>query len=98
MNKFTKGPWVVDFDGQYYNVISEDCGEIIGCEGFYSEHERDKANSALCAAAPDLYEALEDMTMLWRVTAELKGWEPDHVVEYRNAKKILAKARGEYEA
>jgi len=87
--KFTPGPWYVDFDGKHYNVESEYCGEVVGFDGFYSHPERDKANSALCAAAPELYGHL---CHLRDQLAFLKGDDYQLVVD---ADKILAKARGE---
>lgn len=58
--KWTPGPWIVEAGAlDYPNIISEDCGEVVGNEGFYSERERDYHNANLMATAPELYEALE---------------------------------------
>lgn len=97
MTKFTKGPWraVNQFQviiGSGDSLISSLSTQHTG--GLHASVSEREANANLIAAAPDLYEALEDMVRLWEVIAELKGWIPGHVIEYRHAKKILAKVRG----
>jgi len=50
---------------------------------------------AMFKAAPDLCKALEEMCDMWTTVCDAQGWEPEHVVQYRNAMDSLAKARGE---
>lgn len=65
MNKYTKGKWAAEFDGEYWNVILADAEGIdygiVGCEGLYRCDGSDEANARLIAAAPELLEALQLM-------------------------------------
>lgn len=53
--KGTPGPWVVE-DGEY--VMDQD-GNCIGAFGGMPATDKDEANAILCAAAPDLLDALQ---------------------------------------
>lgn len=61
-----------------------------GSHKFRDEEENAKANAHLIAAAPELYEALEKLEKLARVSED---YFFDHAVD--RAQKALAKARGE---
>jgi len=43
----------------------------------------------------DLFKALEEMCDMWTTVCDAQGWEPEHVVQYKNAITSMAKARGE---
>ena len=76
--QFTQGPWVVDEDyedeeQQAIGIVKEGHGYIAGIhilascnngEGFTAE---DRANAALIAAAPAMYEALTDAERMWNI-------------------------------
>ena len=88
--KFTPGPWKMYRNGY---VLSEETGERV-CTPHstlpeaskVSDHIKDlKANARLIAAAPELYEALEDASDLLDRMGYLSS-------EFRE---VLAKARGE---
>lgn len=65
MTKFTKGPWVVYAE---MNVRNQDGEPVAACGpsrvGNDCGNAENKANAALIAAAPELYEALQEMTAL----------------------------------
>jgi hypothetical protein len=103
MTEWTPGPWevIIDDDG---NPLSGrpsvqasdelDCG-IVHWDGFVQEYWRsargDKeihANAHLIAAAPELYDALEELK------SELRDYGLDHPV-MKQIDAALAKARGE---
>jgi len=88
--KFTKGPWVVYAE---LNVRQAATKRGIATSGFSSNAEEDvfetnKANMRLIAAAPELYEALQDCLR------EHGGFTIKGGCE-RRALAALAKARGE---
>ena len=56
--KFTPGPWVVEKDGSHVFVMGPE-GWVV-TEAFYLGLDVAKANAALIAAAPDLYQACVD--------------------------------------
>ena len=82
--QFTPGPWVVDEDyedeeQQAIGIVKEGRGYIAGIhilascnngEGFTAE---DRANAALIAAAPAMYEALQQSLVLVELAA-LEEW------------------------
>ncbi len=82
--QFTQGPWVVDEDyedeeQQAIGIVKEGHGYIAGIhilassnngEGFTSE---DRANAHLIAAAPAMYEALQQTLFLVELAA-LEEW------------------------
>jgi hypothetical protein len=53
------------------------------------------ADATLHAAAPDLLEVLQGMCSVWATVCNSKGWEPEHVTQYTDARKAIAKALGE---
>lgn len=103
--QFTSGPWlihatnrvIVQADGAFADVTVKD-GKVIGDDGAmpcsicllrdpsedFSEDET-LANGFLIAAAPELYEALQ------RICAAF----PDDAPALIEARRVLAKARGE---
>ena len=95
--KFTKGEWGVDYDncdhggGEWY-VIGNAKVEF-SYRATTEEREEAEANAHLIAAAPEMYDMIT-------VMLEQFGNEEDCINEYdyvviREAKKLLAKARGE---
>ena len=103
--KWTPGPWVVyDFPGTYWPGIDAKLTSIITWGEFEETNgvqgnslEEAKANAQLIAAAPDLYEALEQArdTILELINArnsEAEGSDEDWVGGINAA---LSKARGE---
>lgn len=83
MEKFTEGPWsvsdtmsVVIHEGSRFGIC-----KVIGCDS------TDKANAALIAAAPEMYEMLNNVSEILFIVGQCKA--ANQVVE------LLAKARGE---
>lgn len=92
--KFTKGPWFVEQtierDDVFLDICAEDSSVVsdVGVNGATEEQRR--ANAALIASAPELYEALEQIAALYiddRSSAMHKA--------LCIANKALKKARGE---
>jgi len=54
-----------------------------------------EANARLIAAAPDLLAALQGMCSVWVTVCNSKGWEPEHMSQYTDARAAIAKAKGE---
>lgn len=107
--KFTKGPWKVtgtgdvsvDIPAPYYESIGvgvNECAPFCIVISRRNIASRLEANANLIAAAPELYEALENQLKNWIELIESGDagfWNPDddeHVIAMR---KVLAKARGE---
>lgn len=100
--KFTPGPWVVadslDFDNVSVvmdtaidNPSSYITGNVWACDLWWDEcDEEDIANAHLISAAPDMYEALEELLQL--IEIERPDWQ--HTEQHRGYK-ALKKARGE---
>lgn len=106
--KWTPGPWVVSDSQDEVSVCmgtaidspyEYTCGHVWQTPDVYwSEADKeDIANAQLIAAAPDLYEALEDMLSGWKYIRESHGdlygvgWDRAQ----NKARAALAKARGE---
>lgn len=82
MSKHTAGPWSVGAPTGLVNQIS-----ILPCIGVvYGAGDEIKANAALIAAAPDMYEAL-------KVLVENGGIGPESMFD--DARAALAKAGGQ---
>jgi len=95
--KATPGPWKTDANAGCKSIKGGKAGdhkqaqytEIATTVGLHNEDE-DRANAALIAAAPDLYEALEDVLAAdWQDIAS-----PDSDI-WKQVNAALAKARGE---
>lgn len=96
--KWTKGPWVVDTPiGEDLPWVNAECNHTLdenGVEQYMSvSGSCGMANARLIAAAPELYEALEDLFKEltlgdFELPSSLKP-------EIAQAAKALAKARGE---
>jgi len=58
--KFTPGPWNTEYSYRkdWYEIYGDE-GMIMIAAAFNCQHKLDRANAALIAAAPDMYEALE---------------------------------------
>ena len=108
--KFTPGPWSVvediardrDVNGhaigdEYIAGFNVESGtkEVVSCEGISGCGDEERANAHLIAAAPDLYEALNN------VMSEISSCLRDEeyyfgtTERFDNARAALAKARGE---
>ena len=92
--KFTKGPWraeqTIERDDVFLDICAEDSSVVsdVGVNGATEEQRR--ANAALIASAPELYEALENaLPYLW----SHKGQGARRAEEIAEA--ALKKARGE---
>jgi len=92
--KFTKGPWfaeqTIERDDVFLDICAEDLSVVsdVGVNGATEEQRR--ANAALIASAPELYDALEQIAALYiddRSSAMHKA--------LCIANKALKKARGE---
>ena len=89
--QFTKGPWFV-YEGKQFLIIkgkvcsSGDDGEPIVVADTNHYFSESKANAALIACAPEMYEMLK-----WLSVAVLK----DGSIAHKNAVELIAKARGE---
>jgi len=90
MSKHTPGPWVLDA-GISSNVVLIDSkatngavGEIVDC--------RNRADAVLIAAAPDLYDALENVREQLLQLPKSLGYDITAITVIDAA---LAKARGE---
>lgn len=88
--KFTKGPWVAISNGSYFNIgpANEDSIVPVYPDVCIGVMHHDEANAYLIAAAPEMYEMLED----FKDFAISQGWKRSIVTA---AEEILAKARGE---
>ena len=92
MSKHTTGPWEVTGDG--YIIESEKCqvGEVY----FYSYEDGERvdipyrANARLMAAAPELFEVLEEL-----YNASLVMEQPRLYKALAEAKKLIAKIEGD---
>lgn len=93
MTNFTKGPWTIK--GDAVGIVDQPDTQSYGMLNFiafiyrHDFKEQSEANAHLISAAPDMYEALEQVTkyMEWAF-----GEEDPYV---KQGKKALAKARGE---
>jgi len=90
--KFTSGPWIVRENEPW--VIAKDYGDMKSV--FHVNHpaepsETQMANAHLIAAAPELYEALDDLRAELFLHAEGNYFRP----LLDKAEAALAKARGE---
>ena len=101
--KFTKGPWKANFDDYtkpYVAILNEDNvviaqipdGEVIRGDATILGIENIEANINLIAAAPDMYDALEEV---WRILDSTMPLSRDNRAD--RIKRILCKARGEGE-
>ena len=108
--KFTPGPWATFYNGDEEYCVSMGthrdspyCYEpkhLWKCEWTLDDSEEEcdtesQANADLISAAPDMYKALQEMCDMWTTVCDAQGWEPEHMVQYKNAMTSLSKARGE---
>jgi hypothetical protein len=91
--KFTKGPWRVLDNTSYtdrpnhYQILTKDAGLWVA----YTEccdNEEEEANAALIAAAPEMYELLQDIATNYQCMPNPCGVE-------QRIEAVLKKARGE---
>ncbi|WP_431018206.1 hypothetical protein [Burkholderia gladioli] len=95
--QWTPGPWYVigkhpDCEIRYVglnpdNRHSMEIAVLYGAEG-----DEQEANAKLIAAAPELVEALQALSVMWESVCDIQGWNVDAYAEYRAARAALAKA------
>lgn len=95
--KFTKGPWKATYDSQLQALIeiynTEDrIIAVLPDRGTVEAMPEIEANANLIAAAPDMYEALEEV---WRILDSTMPLSRDNRAD--RIKRVLLKARGEEE-
>ena len=96
--KFTKGPWKATYDSQLqtaieiYNTEDRVMVAVLPDRGTIEAMSEIEANANLIAAAPDMYEALEEV---WRILDSTMPLSRDNRAD--RIKRILWKARGETE-
>lgn len=97
--KWTPGPWFVNHsdDGCPWGVVQVSDNRQIRPEGrSFSEA---KANAHLVAASPELYEALSAITEMYTDminSGDCGNWNPEYDEEVTEARRVMAKARGEH--
>jgi hypothetical protein len=110
MTQFTKGPWVKEVSKSRIDILTNggwDKGQPWIASVFVNHvdvsQEAGEANAHLIAAAPDMYEALEQAQKVLAMFIEPNAIQQTTVInayakaieaEYK-ARKALAKARGE---
>lgn len=94
MSKHTPGTWLVEKDGEFFNVVCEQRGfnrYVVGTEGLYRPDGCDEANARLIAAAPELLEALNTLLCLH----ENDVWTDDAwKTSFDKARAAITKATG----
>lgn len=85
--KFTPGPWRVSYERGTTQIRTADSGSIMCDETYYPWVPENDADWHLISAAPEMYQALENLLI-----AIGMGWDLDGVVDV--AKSALAKAEG----
>ena len=100
MSKYTPGPWRWSDEHQArdlsdtWSLIGSDGYGILSCDGkCNSPNELNRADASLIAAAPELLEALEELSLLMD---DVRNGEytPDHLTT-QPARAAIAKAKGE---
>lgn len=99
--KHTPGPWEVvrSWRGELEPFDAKNDHHLLSSESPLPLEERE-ANAHLIAAAPELLEALEALMAAYESYArdqEYEGnrWQPEYDENYQQAKKAVAKAKGE---
>ena len=93
--KWTPGPWRVDSRHVGLMIESDPHGPRALASISTPIDDIDRANAALIAAAPELYEALEALTKDEELILAAHGIEPSGNRLVKQARAALAKARGE---
>lgn len=90
--KFTPGPWTASKYGDSFAIFDEKKSRICYCYGSFENRSPEESgeNAHLIAAAPELYEALEAC-----ISTHCPDSDKIFCGSCTNARKILAKARGE---
>lgn len=82
--KWTPGPWRIDGSLAIYSADDSFIADVT-----YLTDEKEQANANLIAAAPELYEALNDL-----LNEAINGTVP-LLAQIEKVSKVLRKARGE---
>jgi len=97
--KFTKGEWFTEDYSTLLNVSAKGSGSICDVDTDYitdeyviDPTEEQRANAHLIAAAPDMYELLEGISLEARSFVDRGGKATTWL---RDAESLLSKARGE---
>ena len=93
--KHTPGPWTIrEPNGAGHGVSIPEIGAWFGAMAWAPET---MANARLCAAAPDLLEALKGLEGLKSILLEWHDDHPDEIGDgyFDKARSAIAKARGE---
>ncbi|ELY4027177.1 hypothetical protein QMS95_04390 [Cronobacter sakazakii] len=97
--KGTPGPWSAhdDEESMATSVVMNDFGDILCVVGTYmTSAEEDYANANLIAAAPDLLEALQEMTAIVKKNSYPQPDKPgSNYARAEWAESIISKALGE---
>ena len=91
MVKFTKGPWKVSKTGL---TVFDPTGRVVAALEWRKAEER-KATAQLIAAAPEMYQTLENIVEYWNRDRNDKAMHDAlwHIIEA--AQEALTKAEGE---
>jgi len=96
-NKWTPGPWYVGAPDDCYCIAEVGSRAVYPVAGrVYQNADSDEADAHLIAAAPELYEALDELADLMQGVIE-GDYRPDSFT-LQIARAALAKARGETNA
>lgn len=94
--KFTRGPWSLLFNDKTKVVLEQQGVAVFVADtyaGFTKSEEEQKANAALIAAAPEMYEAIAKIVRSECPNCRLKQQRCD--CRFQELVDVLKKARGE---
>ena len=108
--KFTPGPWRHSTSSNFGNVVQAYSGKtgeyddgwrtvamVQACcasNNYSNENENQQANICLIVTAPELYDALLNLLVVWENQDKKPGWVKRFDEAKTKAEKTLAKARG----
>jgi len=97
MSEYTKGPWTVNKEFGMQGMIEADQHPVAATCGYASPKGRE-ANANLIAAAPELFEALVNITDRYIAlvsSGDCGFWDEEDEDQVIKAKEAIAKAKGE---
>ena len=96
MTKFTKGPWVKDSKGECL-IGAEGYDICVWSSGLSNSHKNDErvSNAHLIAAAPDMYELLDNIRILCEWGHNKIELADEILIKLDEIKDQLKSARGE---